>query len=106
MRYVPGGFLKAGDFRDLPSDLKEGYAMGFSNGMMASGIMGADGSKVKLLYDCTDGMSAKQLAAILDKYLKEHPEGWHEPLSVHSFDALLGVCPDLKKQLLSESKSQ
>ncbi len=79
--------------------------MGFSNGIMASGILGADGSKVKLLYDCTNGMSAKQLAAILDKYLKEHPEGWHEQLTVHSFDALLGVCPDLRKQLLPELKS-
>lgn len=106
VRYVPGGFLNAGDFRDLPSSVKEGYVMGFSNGMMASGILEADVSKVKALHDCTNGMSAKQLAAILDKYLSEHPEGWHEPLAVHSFDALLGVCPSLRKQLLPESKSQ
>ena len=78
--------------------------MGFSNGVMASAIIGADGGRVKLLYDCTNGMSGKQLAAILDKYVKEHPEGWHQPLAVQSFDALLSICPDLRKQLLPEAE--
>jgi hypothetical protein len=101
LRYVPGGFLNAGDFSSLPSSAKEGYAMGFVNGIMASGIVGADGEKVKMMSDCTHSMDAKQVAAILDKYVRDHPEGWHQSFAAHSLVALLGACPDLSKRLAS-----
>ncbi len=73
--------------------------MGFSDALMASGILGADLNKVELLHHCTDGMQAKQIAAIVDKYVKEHPESWHHPLAASALSALADVCPDLKKQL-------
>jgi len=100
LRYVPGGFLNAGQYSELSPVEQYGYAMGFVNGMMASGILGADGSNVETLHRCTKDMQAKQVAAIIGKYVKDHPEGWHETLAVHSFGALLSVCPDLRKLLL------
>jgi len=100
LRLVPGGFLTAGEFSELPRVEQYGYAMGFVNGMMASGILGADGSNVEILDRCTKDMQAKQVAAIIEKYVKDHPEGWHETLAVHSLDALLSACPDLRKRLL------
>ena len=102
LRFVPGGFLNAGQFSDLPPDEQIGYAAGFFNGMMSSGILGADFDEVEMLDHCTKGMEAKQIAAIIDKFVKAHPEGWHEPLAVHSFNALLSVCPDLLKRLETE----
>jgi len=30
----------------------------------------------------TDGMNAKQIKAIFDKYIEEHPEKWHFPASL------------------------
>jgi hypothetical protein len=100
LRYVPGGYMSTGDFSDLPATEQYGYAMGFVNGIMTSGILGADLPKVEMMNRCTTQMQAKQIAAIIDKYVKDHPESWHEPLAVHSFNALLDVCPDLKKRIL------
>src|SRR5580698_4823881 len=80
LRNIPGGFMNTGEYSDLPPVEQYGYAMGFVNGMMASGNLGADISKLETLNGCTEGMQAKQLAAVLDKYVKEHPEVWHQTL--------------------------
>jgi hypothetical protein len=99
LRNIPGGFMNTGEYSDLPPVEQYGYAMGFVNGMMASGNLGADISKLETLNGCTEGMQAKQLAAVLDKYVKEHPEVWHQTLAAHSLAAIIEACPDLKKQM-------
>jgi hypothetical protein len=73
--------------------------MGFTDGLMASPILGADSNKVEPLHHCINGMQPKQIAANVDKYVKGHPESWHHLLSASAFSALADVCPDLKKQL-------
>lgn len=93
------GFSTREIFGQLSADEQKGYAMGFSNGIMTSGILGADLKKVEMLHRCTDRMDSKQIASIIDKYIKEHPESWHHILAASSFSALVDVCPDLKKEL-------
>ncbi len=99
---IPGGFETAGQFGDMSQLEQTGYAEGFINGLMSAGILGADIKKVEMVESCTKGMSGRQIAAILDKYIKNHPEGWHETLAVHSFIAVVDLCPDLKKSLEME----
>jgi hypothetical protein len=99
LRDVPGGFMNTGEYGDLQAAEQNSYAMGFVNGMMVAGILGADFKKVEALNRCTSGMKSKQVAAILDKYVKDHPESWHQTLAAHSFAAIVEACPDLKKQL-------
>ena len=41
---------------------------------------------------CTEGMRASQVAAIIEKYTKNHPEQWHFDLSGVGFDALADAC--------------
>ena len=99
LRDVPGGFMNTGEYGDLHEAEQNSYAMGFVNGLMVAGILGADLDKVEALNRCTSGMQARQVAAILDKYVKDHPESWHQTLAAHSLAAILEMCPDLKKQL-------
>jgi hypothetical protein len=106
IRMIPGGYYTAGQFSDLSQAEQVGYAEGFINGMMSAAILGANTQELEMLSRCTREMHGKQLAAILDKHLKNHPEGWHEVLTVHSFNALLDVCPDLKKRLEVEYGSK
>jgi len=38
-------------------------------------------------------MDSKQVLAIITKYVKDHPEVWHLPLSIEAFNALNAACP-------------
>lgn len=100
--FVPSGFLKAGEFVDLPPQMKEGYAMGFLNGVMASTALRADEQEVIMLSKCTNGMDSGQLAEIIVKYVRSNPEKWHLPLNAESFSAFLSICPALKAKMAKE----
>jgi hypothetical protein len=91
--FVPGGFLKAGQFKDLSPEMREGYAMGLLNGLFVSTIFDANEEGLKTLSDCTKEMGSGQIAEIISKYVREHPEAWHEALSTQSLNAMISVCP-------------
>lgn len=49
--------------------------------------------KMAQLFDkCTDGKSARQIHAIVDKHLKEHPENWHYSMASTVFVAVKNTC--------------
>jgi len=83
----------AGDFPEFSESTKYGYAMGFVNGLMASIILGAQDDKLKELETCIHEMKSNQVAAIIEKYIKEHPETWHQPLTIESWKAFAKMCP-------------
>jgi Ssp1 endopeptidase immunity protein Rap1a len=64
------------------------YITGLMDGFFASGAFGATGETVAALDSCTKGMDNKQVSAIITKYVKDHPEAWHQPLSIEAFNAL------------------
>lgn len=39
-------------------------------------------------------ISYRQIAAEVDKYMKEHPEEWHKDASALVYFSMLSVCPD------------
>ena len=94
--HIYSAYMNAGEFPELPEATKTGYAMGFVNGLMASIILGAQDDKLKQLEKCTHEMQAAQVAAIIEKYIKEHPETWHYPLTVESWKAFARICPALE----------
>jgi hypothetical protein len=89
----PSYFYKAEMFLEVNEVSRETYTTGLMDGFYASGMFGASDETVDSLDSCTKGMDSKQLAAIIEKYVKDHPEGWHHPLSVQAFNALNGACP-------------
>ena len=90
---VLAGYMKAEEFPDLAEPVQDGYARGFINGLMISPALGADHQEVRQFYECTKEMDSKQVAAIINKYIKDHPEVWHQELAVESLNAILKVCP-------------
>lgn len=91
--------LKAGEFSELPKEMKEGYAMGLLNGIFLSGLFGADGEIVKSFADCVKDMDAPQITAIIEKHVKDHPEVWHQGLSTESLGAMISACPQVQSLL-------
>ena len=42
--------------------------------------------------NCFDGMNDLQIAKIIEHYIKEHPEEWHQSLSFESYVAMAKGC--------------
>ena len=61
------------------------YVRGYINGLFISVVIGAQESCVDRIADCTDGKTDHQLAAMLRKYLSDHPEEWHLPLATTTY---------------------
>jgi hypothetical protein len=90
---TPLCFYKAGEFIELDEAHKNTYVAGLMDGFLASGILGASDETVANLRACTKAMNTKQVSAIITKYVKDHPEAWHLPLSMGAYNALESACP-------------
>ena len=83
----------------MDSDGQRAYAMGFLDGMYVAPLFDApDSSKALLsLESCVEGMKASQVAAIIAKYVRDHPEHWHHSLNVEAYQAMRQACPIKQK---------
>src|ERR1700691_5492451 len=91
--YAPPYFLKAGSFIELSEADRNLYTEGLMDGFFASAFFGASDATVENLHSCTKDMDSKQISAIITKYVKDHPEKWHHPLSAEADFALNAACP-------------
>jgi hypothetical protein len=91
--YAPPYFYKAEGFIELSEADRILYTSGLIDGFFASAFFGASDATVANLASCTMGMDSKQISAIITKYVKDHPESWHLPLSVEAYKALNASCP-------------
>src|SRR5207245_586754 len=89
----PSYFYKAEGFIEMSEADRMLYTSGLMDGFFASALLGASDEAVASLSSCTRDMDIKQISAIITKYLKEHPESWHLPLSVEAHNALNEACP-------------
>ena len=88
------GFLLTGQgYLGLSEVEKSAYAMGIIDGMLLAPLFGApDDGKVSKLGRCATGMTNEQVAAIIAKLIKEHPEEWHMPIHLQVFKKLHSIC--------------
>ena len=87
------GFLTVQMYMGLSEAAKLGYAMGIIDGMLLAPLFGApDDGKVSKLGRCATGMTNEQVAAIITKLIKEHPEEWHIPLHLQVYRKLHSMC--------------
>jgi hypothetical protein len=93
-KMVTNGYLKAGDFLDLNDTQKEAFAMGFLDGLFVAPLLDApdDGKFYVSFRTCTAEMSGKQVAAIIEKHIRENPEEWHMQLHTVAFNSMLKAC--------------
>jgi hypothetical protein len=93
----PPYYYKAEDFTEMTDAARVFYTAGLMDGFYASVLFGATDKTVANLHLCTKDMDSKQVSAIITKYLKDHPESWHLPLSVEAHNALNAACPGVLK---------
>jgi len=71
---------------------KEAYITGVMDGFFAGQAINSN-KDFFWLKKCTDGMTNKQITAIVDKYLKNHPEQWHDYMNILVYRSLIDMCP-------------
>jgi hypothetical protein len=86
------GFFRSEEFLQMPEAQKEGFAAGLVDGIYLAPILGAPEENIERLHNCIAGMSTTQVAAIIEKFLKEHPEKWHQRLNVEAYNAVDAAC--------------
>lgn len=95
--YIKNGFLTAEEFTHMNDQSQHDYAMGVVDGMLLAPLFGAprawnDGQKIGAFGDCVTGMSGKQVAAIMSKFVRDHPERWNESMHTVAFTAMTQAC--------------
>jgi hypothetical protein len=88
-------FLKAKDYLDMDSNNQRAYATGVVDGMYMAPFFGAqdDGKALVSLATCVEGMKGSQVAAIIEKYIRDHPENSHWDLNLQAYSPMRGACP-------------
>ncbi|MDY6993906.1 MAG: hypothetical protein SVR94_15065 [Pseudomonadota bacterium] len=89
---IQNGFLTGNDFRILDDISKNMYVTGLIDGMFLAPFYGAPEKQVNHLAKCTEGMTASQVRAIFDKYIKNNPEKWHQNMHVIGHNAIMAAC--------------
>ena len=89
------GFFKSEEFLHMSQAQREGFAAGLVDGIYLAPLMGAPEQNIEHFNKCVTGMSSTQVAAIIEKFLKEHPEMWHQFLNVEAYNALFATCREL-----------
>ena len=94
---VKSGFLTAEEFTHMNDQSQHDYAMGVVDGMLLAPLFGAprawnDGQKIGAFGQCITGMSSRQVAAIISRFVRDHPERWNEPMHAVAFTAMTQAC--------------
>ena len=102
------GFLTGMDFRKLTMAEQRSYAAGIVDGMLLAPAFDAPkrddfqpkamaaASRIEWLETCVEGMDDEQVAAMISKWLRDHPERWHHTLHTSVYAAMLDSCPPLQ----------
>jgi hypothetical protein len=86
------GFYAGNDYRELHEGQRRVYVSGVIEGMLLAPLYGAPKSRMSWLESCAVGMSDKQVTAIVDKFMDEHPARWHEQMKTLVYSAMIGAC--------------
>lgn len=89
--WISHGFVTGNDYLALPALTQNGYLYGFVDGVMISPLLGAP--ERPWMDRCIhSGFNFPQLKAIVDKFMRDHPERWDEDMSSLTFSAVAEAC--------------
>lgn len=89
---IKSGFITANDYRDFAPQQRRAYAIGFMDGIFVAPFFSAPKSELIWVENCVTGMTDYQVAGILDKYLRDNPARWHEPMNTLAWVAIKDGC--------------
>lgn len=91
---IHNGFLTGEEFLNMSDSEKRAFSMGTINGMLLAPFLGAPKERMSRIESCVEGMTGLQVAAILEKYLRDNPSRWHETPHSPMWAALVDACPE------------
>ena len=99
-RLVYDGYLSGNDYLELTNIEKLSYLIGVADGLLSSRLYLNIGTPDEALSDISELKkclvdkieSNKQLLAIIEKYLKNNPERWSDPMGVLFFVSIKDIC--------------
>jgi hypothetical protein len=88
------GWLKANDYLQMEPDMQRLYIMGVFDGWYMAPLFGApeNGKWLMSVETCAEGMKGSQIAAIVDKYIRNHPEKWDFDLKDLAYQGVREAC--------------
>jgi hypothetical protein len=89
---IEATFFNGNQFSNMDEFERAAYAAGILDGIQLSPAMGAAPGHVAKFDDCVGFRSAEQLADVLLRYLKQHPERLSQPMNATAYSALSGMC--------------
>jgi hypothetical protein len=75
--------------------VRKEYITGFISGLTMAEAMGAPASCIQPFTRCLIAKSDGQLAAVLEKHIRERPEKWDWPAPLITYSALHEMCKKL-----------
>jgi hypothetical protein len=92
---VSEGFVRTEQYLEMGKTEQGIYSAGLMDGIYLAPLFDAPNRDKHLVSvkTCVKGMSNTQVAAIITKYAKEHPEKWHMGTNLVASQALWEVCP-------------
>jgi len=89
---IKSGFVDGNGYRAFSGFEKRAYAMGLIDGYFLAPLFGAPKRRLEWLERCVVGMTDVQLVAIIDKFLQDHPERWHDGMHALVYSAMFEAC--------------
>jgi hypothetical protein len=88
-------FNDGNDYRTLMTEGDQlSYLMGLVDAMTAALYVGGNPNLSGRLSTCFVGMKVGQVKAIVDLYLKNHPELWDQAMALTVWDAMKEACTE------------
>jgi hypothetical protein len=95
-----GGFITGNQWRELPNSARMLCVVGVIDGWHFMGLAVDEPSKQRMigtfirLTSCVEKrqMTGEQILAIVEKYVTEHPEEWHERMEFIVFKTMSAAC--------------
>jgi hypothetical protein len=73
------------------------YTFGLADGIYIGAAL--EESKHGAIQGCLAKLTRGQVTTMIQKYLTDHPERWHEEMSILALRSLVTACPDLPVSL-------
>ena len=89
---IKEGFVSGNEFRSLSHEAKRGYAIGVIDGLFLAPFFDAPKEELRWIERCATGMTDEQVMAILEKFLRDNPARWQEPMNILAWVAMKEGC--------------
>lgn len=90
---IHNSYVKGNEYVKLEEGDRALYIAGLVDGILLSPFFGAQRSKIEWFERCTiERMTMYQVTAIVDKFMRENPDRWHQEMHTLAYIAIKKAC--------------